>query len=188
MATGSSSSAQPWRKPYGKGLAANYGVEDAAHMVTRVLRHAELAVTELHAKNPPVRISDPIALQDAFLVCCQLRSRAPFEYWEHGRSLGTCSLQAGETTIRDLRRDPRSLTAEPFHSVLWFLPRASLNAVADEANLPHVDELLTDPRVGIADGTIQHLSASMLPALRGMDATTGFSETPAASAQTAETP
>jgi len=166
MAAGASSSTQPSRRPYGRGLAANYGVEDAAHVVARVLRHSELAVTELRAEDPPVRISDPIARQDAFLIGCQLRDRSPFEYREEERSLGTCSLRAGEITIRDLRRDPRSLTAGPFHSVLWFLPRASLNDVADEANAPHVDELPTDPCVGIADDTIQLLSASMLPALR----------------------
>ena len=166
MAAGAGSFTQPSRRPYGRGLAANYGVEDAAHIVTRVLRQAELAVTELHAKDPPIRISDPIARQDAFLIGCQLRDRDPFEYLEDGRSVGTCSLRAREITIRDLRRDPRSMTAGPFHSVLWFLPRASLNAVADEVNAPHIDELLTEPCVGAADDVIQLLSASMLPALR----------------------
>ena len=166
MAADASSFRPPPRRRYGQGLAANYGVEDAAHIVTRALRHIKLAVTELHADDPPVRISDPIAHQDAFLICCQLRDRGPFEYWEEGRSLGTCSLRAGETTIRDLRRDPRAMTDGPLHSVLWFVPRASLNALAEEANAPHVDELQTDPCVGIADGAIQHLTASMLPALR----------------------
>src|SRR5580693_4217018 len=129
MAARASSSRQPSRRPYGRGLAANYGVEDAAHVVTRLLHHTELAVTELHAKDPPVRLSDPIARQDAFLIGCQLRDRHPFEYWEDGRSFGTCTLRTGEITIRDLRREPRSVTAGPFHSVLWYLPRASLNAV-----------------------------------------------------------
>ena len=166
MAAGPTSSTQPLRRPYGLGLAATYGVKDSAHIVTRVLRHAEVAVTEIHAKDPPLRISDPIARQDAFLIGCQLRDRDPFEYVEDGRCVGTCSLRAGEITIRDLRRDPRSMTVGPFHSVLWFLPRASLNAVADEANAQHVDELVTDPCVGTADDVIKQLSAAMLPALR----------------------
>ena len=102
----------------------------------------------------------------AFLIGCQLQERAPFEYLEEGRSVGACTLKAGEITIRDLRRDPRSMTAGPFHSVLWFLPRASLNAVADEANARHVDEFPTDPCVGTADEVIQRLSSAMLPALR----------------------
>src|SRR5580704_9558932 len=99
MIAGASSFTQPSRKPYGKGLAANYGVREAAYMVTRVLQSAEFAVTELLSDEPPVRISDPIPHQDAYLVCCQLRDRGPFEYWEEGRSLGTCSLRAGDTTI-----------------------------------------------------------------------------------------
>ena len=166
MAARAGSFTQSSRRPYGPGLAANYGVADAAHIVTRVLRQAELAVTELHAKDPPTRISDPIPRQDAFLIGCQLQDRDPFEYLEDGRSVGTCSLKAGEITIRDLRRDPRSMTAGPFHSVLWFLPRASLNAVADEANAPRIDELPMEPCVGAADDVIQRLSASMLRALK----------------------
>ena len=166
MAAGAGFSTQASRRPYGRGLAANYGLEDAAHIVTRVLRQAELAVTEIHAKDPPIRVSDPIARHDAFLIGCQLKEREPFEYFEEGRSVGTCTLSAGEITIRDLRRDPRSMTAGPFHSILWFLPRASLNAVADEANARHIDELLTEPCVGTADEVIHRLSASMLPALR----------------------
>src|SRR5580692_5117316 len=171
MAAGASSFTRPLRRPFGLGLAATYGVKDAAHVVTRVSPHTELAVTEIHAKDPPIRISDPIARQDAFLIGCQLRDRDPFEYVEDGRCVGTCSLRAGEITIRDLRRDPRSMTVGPFHSVLWFLPRASLNAVADEAHAPHVDELVTDPCVGTADDVIKQLSAVMLPALSAPEQT-----------------
>jgi AraC family transcriptional regulator len=167
MNAGPSSPTQPRRMPYGEGLAANYGIEGAPRVVvTRVQQHAELAVTELLFDEPPVRISDPIPRQDAYLVCCQFRDREPFEYWEEGRSLGTCSLRAGDTTIRDLQRDPRAMTDGPRHSVVWFVPRAALNALADEANVPYVDELRFDPSVGIADETIWHISALMLPALK----------------------
>jgi AraC-like DNA-binding protein len=159
------SSSEYSRRPYGQDLAANYGLDDAAHTIARV-HQTELAVTELHSDDPPHRVSDPIERQDGFLICCQVIDRGPFEYWEEGRSLGSCSLRAGETTIRDLRRDPRAMTNGPLHSVLWFLPRAGLNALADELNALHVDELRADPCAGITDGVIQHLSAAMLPALR----------------------
>lgn len=166
MTDGGSSSPQPLRRPYGDGLAANYGVQGAAHIVTRVLQRAELAVTELVSANPPERVSDPIPQQEAYLICCQLRNRGPFEYWEEERSLGTCTLRAGDTTIRDLRHSPRAMTNGPLHSVLWFVPRVSLDALADEAGVPRIDALQIDPLTGIADATIQHLSASVLPALR----------------------
>ncbi len=135
-------------------------------MVTHVLRQSELAITELRSEDPPERISDPIARQDAFLICCQLRDRGPFEYWEEGQFLGTCSLRAGETTIRDLRREPQAMTNGPLHSVIWFLPRGALDALAEEANVPKVGDLEAHPWVGVDDGPIHHLSVSMLPALR----------------------
>jgi AraC family transcriptional regulator len=54
----------------------------------------------------------------------------------------------------------------PLHSLMWFVPRASLNALADEISVPFIDELRFDPTVGMADETIRHLSASVLPALK----------------------
>jgi transcriptional regulator GlxA family with amidase domain len=49
---------------------------------------------------------------------------------------------------------------------LWYLPRGVLNAVADQANVPYIDELRYEPGVGVADETIKQISLSILPALR----------------------
>lgn len=166
MTVGANISAPSARRPYGQDLATNYGGEDAPHMVTRALQHAELAVTELLVDRPPGRISDPIPRQDAYMVCCQLQDKAPFEYWEEGRARENPSLRAGETTIHDLRRDPTAMIDGPLHTMMWFIPRAALDALADEANVPYIDELRFDPCLGTADETIHQLSTAMLRALR----------------------
>ena len=49
------------------------------------------------------------------------------------------------------------------------LPRQALNALADEANVSHIDELRFDRRIGVADEIIRQISAAMLPALRSPD-------------------
>jgi AraC family transcriptional regulator len=154
------------RQPYGQGLAAHFGAEEAPHMVTRVLRQAELAATELLIDHPPGRISDLIPRQDAYMVCCQLREKASFEYWEEGKAYKVPPLRAGDTTIHDLKRDPAAMIDGPLHTMMWFVPRQALNALADEANLSHIDELRFDPCVGVGDEIIRQISASMLPALR----------------------
>jgi AraC family transcriptional regulator len=154
------------RQPYGGGLASNFGAEEAPHMVTRVLRGAELAATELLIEHPPGRIGDPIPRQDAYMVCCQLREKASFEYWEEGKAYKVPPLRAGDTTIHDLKRDPAAMIDGPLHTMMWFVPRKALNALADEANVSHIDELRFDPCVGVADEIIRQISASMLPALR----------------------
>jgi AraC family transcriptional regulator len=154
------------RQPYGKELASNYGAEEAPHIVTRVLRGAELAATELLIDRPPGRMGDLIPRQDAYMVCCQLREKASFEYWEEGKAFLMPPLRAGDTTIHDLQCEPTAMIDGPMHTMMWFVPRKALNALADEANVSHIDELRFDPHVAVADDIVRQISAAMLPALR----------------------
>jgi AraC family transcriptional regulator len=151
---------------YGRNLAANFGADDAPFMVTRSLQRAELAVTELLVERPPGEVSDPMPRQDAYMICCQLQEREALEYWEEGRPFMMPVLRSGVTTIHDLRRDPAAMIDRPIHTMMWFVPHAVLNAVADEANAPRIDGLRFDPRVAVIDETIQQISLSLLPALR----------------------
>jgi AraC family transcriptional regulator len=166
MTDSASLSAGTPRLTYGNELASNYGAEEAPYMVTRVLQRAEIGATELVINRPPGRIGDLIPRQDAYMVCCQLRAKASFEYWEEGKGFKVLPLRAGDTTLHDLQRDPTAMIDGPLHTMMWFVPRQALNALADEANVPYVDELRFDPCVGVADEIIQRISASMLPALR----------------------
>jgi AraC-like DNA-binding protein len=90
-------------------------------------------------------------------------------YWEEGRQVSAFSLPAGVTTIHDLRRVPAAMIDKPLHSLLFYLPRAALNALADQANVPRIDELRYTPGVGVFDETIGHLSVSLMPAFRKPD-------------------
>jgi AraC-like DNA-binding protein len=151
---------------YGRELAAHYGAEEAPFIVTRALQHAELAITELLVERPPGRVSDPIPAQDAYMICCQLQQKASFQYWEEGRAFSAPLLRAGDTTIHDLGRAPAAMIDAPVHTMMWFVPRAVLNAVADDANVPRVEELRFSPCVGVADETIYQMSLMLLPTLR----------------------
>src|SRR6202012_890421 len=73
------------------------------------------------------------------------------------------------TTIHDLRREPVVLVDRPFHSIQWFVPRAALNALADEAHAPCIDELRHDPMVGVHDDVIRHMNIALLPALKASE-------------------
>ena len=158
------------RRYYGKDLASAYGCDDnAPYMLSRILRQSELAVTELLIERPPGWTPDPAPITDGWMIGIQLRDRPPFEYWEEGRSLGAVPLNAGDVTIHDLRRKPTSTIDGLGHSLLWFLPQTALNAVAEEVNVPCVEDLRFDPRFGVADEVLGHLSAAIRPALRAPD-------------------
>jgi AraC family transcriptional regulator len=136
---------------YGHRLGERARVENAPAIVSRALRNADMAVTEVRCDNPRPGMSGPIRPEDAFLVSVQLRDFPHREYWSDGRRASVCDLRAGETSLHDLRRDPVTLLDKPYHSLVVYLPRAVLDAIADEANAPRIRDLSYKPGVGVND-------------------------------------
>jgi AraC family transcriptional regulator len=73
-------------------------------------------------------------------------------------------LHAGETCFHDLKRDPIVLLDKPFHSVNFYLPRATFDAIAEDVDVPPIGDLNYKPGTGVADGTIANLGRSLLVA------------------------
>jgi AraC family transcriptional regulator len=69
---------------------------------------------------------------DAFAVALYLRDSPNLEYWEDGRRASMRDVRAGESCFYDLKREPRSLLDKPYHALISYLPRAALDAIADE--------------------------------------------------------
>jgi AraC family transcriptional regulator len=153
----------------GRSLARKFGAEDSPCVVTRSLQRTDMAVTEVRADRPLGGLSDPIPRVDAYMICLLLRDLPENSYWEDGRQVSVLPLKAGEVTIHDLRREPRAMMDKPIHSLLCYLPFATLDSLADQANVPRVKELRYVPGVGILDETIKSVGLSLLPALRTPD-------------------
>ena len=91
------------------------------------------------------------------------------EYWEDGRRVSVCDLRAGESCLHDLKRDPTAFPDKAFHSLVFYLPHAALDAIADEANAPRTRDLSYEPGAGVNDVTISGLGSLLLPALGRLD-------------------
>jgi AraC family transcriptional regulator len=152
---------------YGQTFGKKFGAEAAPF--ARTLNCAEAAVTELCITDPPVRLSDPIPCIDAYMVTLLLRGVPHHQYWEDGRPVPEISLHAGQTTIQDLKRRPAVMLDKSIHSLVWYMPCATLNAVADQANVPRISELRYEPGAGIFDRTIEGIGLAILPAIRTPD-------------------
>jgi AraC family transcriptional regulator len=150
---------------YGELLAERMRIKSAPAIVTRVLRKADMAVTEIRCDDPPPGMTGSIQREDAFLVGLMLRDFPNREYWEDGRQAPVSNLRAGEICIYDLRRDPVVLLDKPYHSLLFYLPRAALNAIANDANATRIGDLTYSPGPGIEDATISSLGSTILSAL-----------------------
>jgi AraC family transcriptional regulator len=153
---------------YGQRLGEALRVENAPTIVTRALRTADMAVTELRCDNPLPEMIGPIRLEDAFLVALYLRD-SNREYWEGGRRAPVCDVRAGESSLHDLKREPRGLLHKPYHCLAFYLPRAALDVIADDANAPRIRDLSYEPGAGVNDVTISRLGSLLLPALSHPD-------------------
>jgi AraC family transcriptional regulator len=153
---------------YGRRLGEALRVENAPSIVTRALRAAEIAVTEIRCDIPLPEMCGPLQREDAFLVTLHLRDSPDREYWEDGRRASVCGLRAGESCLHDLKRYPTALP-KAFHSLFFYLPRAALDAISDEANAPRIRDLSYEPGAGVNDVTISGLGNLLLPALSHPD-------------------
>jgi AraC family transcriptional regulator len=154
---------------YGQRLGERFRVEKAPAIVTRALRTADIAVTEIRCDYPLLEMSGSILQEDAFIVTLYLRDFPNREYWEGGRRASVYDMRAADSCVHDLKREPTVLLDKPFHSLLFYLPRAALDAIADEANAPRIRDLSHKPGAGINDVTIASLGRLVLPALRHPD-------------------
>jgi len=152
---------------YGKRLGERFRVENAPAIVTRALREADLAVTEIRCDSPPLEMNGSFQQEDAFLVTLHLRDVPNHQYWVDGRRAPVQDVRAGESSFHDLRRDPRAFLEKPSHDLFFYVPRAALDAIVDEANAPRIRDLSYKPNnVGVNDVTISSLGSLLLPALR----------------------
>jgi AraC family transcriptional regulator len=156
---------------YGQRLGEALRVENGPAIITRALRTADIAVTEIRCDNPLREKRGPIQREDAFLVTLHLRDSRNREYWENGRRVSVCDLRAGESCLHDLKRDPTAFPDKAFHSLVFYLPRAALDAIADDADAPRIGDLSYEPGAGVNDVTISGLGSLLLPALSHPDQT-----------------
>ena len=150
---------------YGQRLGERLRVENAPAIVTKTLRKAEIAVTEIRCDDPLPGMTSSVQREDAYLVALTLRDFAHRVYWEEGRQTPVCDLRAGDTCIHDLKRDPVTFLEKPYHVLFFYLPCAALNAIADDARAPRIGDLDCRLAAAVNDATIVGLGGTILPAL-----------------------
>jgi AraC family transcriptional regulator len=153
---------------YGQRLAERLRAEQAQVIVTRVLRTADMAVTETRCDNPVLGLSHPIQREDAYLIALTLRDFPNRQYWEDGRQMPVCNMRTGQVDFHDLKRDPVALLDQPYHDLFFYLPRCALDAIAEDVDAPRIGDL-SHKLVAIDDATIVSLGQAVLPALSRPD-------------------
>jgi AraC-like DNA-binding protein len=144
-------------------VAGAFGMPDAPTLTTRAIRRSAIAVTELRCDQPNFGRTASMPREDAYLVALQLRACHDHDLYFDGRRTRPENFTAGVTAIYDLRRDPVADLRDPFHSLMFYLPRKALDEVSDEARAPRVGDLRHRPGVSVHDPVVRHLLSSLLP-------------------------
>src|SRR5258708_32770535 len=111
---------------YGQRLGERMHVDNAPAIVTRVLRKADIAVTEIRCDHPLPGMSGLLQREDAFLVLLQLRDFPGHKFWEGRRQAPEYALRTGESGIYDLKRGPAPLVVNPRSCIPFYLLPAAL--------------------------------------------------------------
>lgn len=153
---------------YGESFGRRLHAE-ATSFVTRALPKTTVAVTELRYENPQNVLSTPPIEEDAYLVAVHFKNFARYEYWENGKAAPVSAIRPGETIIYDVKRHPTFHLNSAFHSVHFYLPRAALSAIADDASAPAIQDLQYEPAVTHVDPVLRGIAETLLPLFRNPD-------------------
>jgi AraC family transcriptional regulator len=156
---------------YGRALSDRFHLEDEAPaFVAKTLKRAEIAVTHLQCRRPNQGLTDPIPIEDAYLVACHNEDCIDHELWVDGKAVEKVPFLKGQTTFYDLRSNPIAYMRSTSNCLMFYLPRSAFNAIADEGDAPRIEDLQHRPGVGVDDPVMRALTAAILPAFENPDA------------------
>lgn len=148
---------------FGQRLARQYGIDTVPSLVTTSRRGSELGVARMQHELPHLFVLPPLPPEDAFLLSVEITSGGSRRIVRGGASLQLGLQQEGAFHIADLSERASAYVCSPFHSMLFHMPRATIDSFAEEMEVPRVDTLRCDG--GTVDPVIANLGKAMLPAL-----------------------
>jgi AraC-like DNA-binding protein len=147
----------------GRHLASQYGIDTVQSFVSKSRRGSELGVARMRYELPHLFVLAPLPTEDAFLLSVEINSGGSRRIVRDGESRQLGLQQEGAFHIADLSQRTSAYVSSPFHSMFFHLSRATLNAFAEEMEIPRVERLRCD--AGTLDPVIANLGRAMLPVL-----------------------
>jgi len=154
---------------YGARLGEHLRLSHVPAFVSRAINKTPVAVTRCWLDAPTHGPTSPIPGEDAYMVTLQTGLRSDRELWLDGKPIRTEPLNSGEVTLHDLRRQPVFRFYTPIDALNFYIPRQSLDVLADDANARQIDELRFTPGIGINDRILGALGGALLPAFEYPD-------------------
>jgi AraC family transcriptional regulator len=136
---------------------------DAPSITVNARRGGRLAVTRLRCDAGLKNLSEPIAVESAFLVNLHLRDVDSYQWRFQGRPIAGVAYSRGAIDIVNLESGPTALHASPFDCLQFYVSRAALDEIADDNGARRIANLVC-PR-GKIDPVVQQLGSTILNAM-----------------------
>src|SRR5271154_5666445 len=137
---------------------------DERTSVIQTIQKNLLAATRCRLDVPLNALTEPWLREDSYMAVVQIRGKNSRELWLDGKPIKTEPLFAGGVVFHDLRRSPLFYVRDPLNSVNYYLPRKTLDAIADDTAAPRISDLKFIPGVGVMDYVVAGLTRLLLPA------------------------
>jgi AraC family transcriptional regulator len=135
----------------------------------KTIQKNSLAATRCQLDMPFDTVTNSSPRDDAYMIVIQIHGKNSRELWLDGRPIKTEPLHAGGVVFHDLRQGPRFYFHDPLDAVNFYLPRKTLDTIADDANAPRISDLKFTPGVGVMDHVVGELTRLLLPAFDNPD-------------------
>ncbi len=152
-----------------RGVGAIPGQESPPVVIVRPLRNGQFAVKRIQfeAKGSGAVVSSPRI--DGFGLVVFLADHAAFDLFTEGRTIRAAPTQTGQSRFHNLNLDVAAHFLRPIDVLYLYIPRASLDAVADECGVSRIGTLRTPPGAGASDAVVRDLCFSLLPSVERLD-------------------
>lgn len=138
-------------------------------LIARPSKKAGFAVARLthEAQGAGTLVSSPRV--DGFGLTVFLADLPAFDLSVDGQTIRTLPARVGDFQLHDLNVEVIAHLTRPFDAIYFYIPRAVLNAVADECGVPPIATLHLVPGVGVSDAVVRNLGFGLLPALSRLE-------------------
>ncbi|CAH1662698.1 MAG: helix-turn-helix transcriptional regulator [Chelatococcus sp.] len=150
---------------YGDKLGDSVGVKSPPTIEARLLQTADFMTTHLAWEERDSEAATRIGREDAFLVFLQRRAIPANPYWIDGKPVDMKPLDRGQFLLLDLHQEHQSIVRAAVDCLAFYVPRASLDLIAEENETRRPITLRASFGDPIDDPVIWHLGECLLPAL-----------------------
>lgn len=153
---------------FGKQIAQHFLFDDAPAIDVQPLRHSTLHVVRMRSDVDDHGETTPIVPEDAFMLLLQRKQLDLHRYWADGHEVAVEPFAKGGMCITHLQRNPRKYFGSPFDMLLFYIPRAALNELAQEHDATRIEALYCPD--GLVDPVVGELGECLLPTFDNEDA------------------